>query len=319
MPEVTPEQPSALTGLSARLLVLTIFFVMLAEFLIWAPSVSRYRKVYLESHVDTAHLAMLALDATPDGMVSEDLEKQLLSHAGAYGIVLRKPGMSLLMLSSPMPPKIDATFDLGDGTFMGWMRDAFEALAQDRNRVLRVIGVSSRDSTVRIEVVLDETPMREEMYDYSGRILQLSVVISLFTAFLVYVSLQWLMVRPMRRITHSMTAFNANPENEATTIAATRRNDEIGVAQRVLATMQTQIRAALRQKTRLATLGGGGGQDQPRPAQQLGDGGPGFRPAGRYRRPRGQEGDATAVYRHRSGGDPVQSDPSTTLAMTCPK
>ena len=255
MPEATPEQSSALTGLSARLLVLTMFFIMLAEFLIWAPSVSRYRKVYLEQHVDTAHLAMLALAATPDGMVSEDLEKQLLIHAGAYAIVLRKPGMSLLMLSSRMPPKVGATFDLRGVTFMGWMRDAFEALAQDRNRILRVIGVSSRDPTVGVEVVLDETPMREAMYAYSGRIVQLSVVISLFTAFLVYISLQWLMVRPMRRITGSMTAFNANPENEATTIAPTRRSDEIGVAQRVLATMQTQIRAALRQKTRLATLG----------------------------------------------------------------
>ncbi len=255
MPEATPEQPSALTGLSARLLVLTMFFVMLAEFLIWAPSVSRYRKVYLEQHIDTAHLAILALEATPGGMVSEDLEKQLLTHAGAYGIVLRKPGLSLLMLSSRMPPKIDVTIDLGDATFMGWMGDAFETLAQDGNRVLRVIGVSSRDPTVKVEVVLDETPMREAMYDFSGRIVQLSIVISLFTAFLVYVSLQWLMVRPMRRITRSMTAFNTNPENEATTIAPTRRSDEIGVAQRVLATMQTQIRTALRQKTRLATLG----------------------------------------------------------------
>ena len=37
-----------LKSLSARLLVLTIFFVMLAEVLIYAPSIARFRLVYLE-------------------------------------------------------------------------------------------------------------------------------------------------------------------------------------------------------------------------------------------------------------------------------
>lgn len=249
------KRTSALTGLSARLLVLTVFFVMLSEFLIWAPSVSRYRKVYLEQHVDTAHLAMLALAATPDGMVSEKMEDQLLAHADAYGVALKRPGWKLLMLSTKMPDKIDLTIDLSKDHYMRWMMDAFDTMIQDENRILRVMGTSSRDPTVVVEVVLDETPMREAMYAYSGRIMQLSIVISLITAGLVYLSLQWLLVRPMRRITRSMTAFNDNPENESTTIAPTSRRDEIGVAQRALAAMQTQIRTALRQKTRLATLG----------------------------------------------------------------
>ena len=36
-------------GLSARLLLLTVFFIMLSEFLIWAPSIGRYRKVHIPS------------------------------------------------------------------------------------------------------------------------------------------------------------------------------------------------------------------------------------------------------------------------------
>ena len=35
-------------NLSARLLVLTILFVMLAEVLIWTPSAARYRKDFME-------------------------------------------------------------------------------------------------------------------------------------------------------------------------------------------------------------------------------------------------------------------------------
>ena len=56
--------PKALSGLSAKLLILTVFFVMLAELLIYTPSISRYRKAYLEEHIAAAHLASLALEAT---------------------------------------------------------------------------------------------------------------------------------------------------------------------------------------------------------------------------------------------------------------
>ena len=248
-------RPSAVRGLSARLLVLTVLFLLLAEFLIWTPSISRFRKVYLEQRISDAHLASLALEATPDNMVSKELELELLAHAGAYGIVLRKPGRKILMLSTKMPPSVDLTIDLGRGSFLIWIGDAFRALTQNENRILRLIGMAPTDPSVGIEVILDEAPMRLAMYAYSGRILQLSIVISLITAGLLYVSLQWLLVGPMRRLTRSMTEFHDNPEDETRTIRPSGRDDEIGVAERELAAMQKDVRAALRQKTRLATLG----------------------------------------------------------------
>ena len=67
--------PAPLTSLSARLLVLTIFFVMVAEFLIWAPSVSRFRKAYLEEHVVRAHLSTLAFEAIPKEALIVNLGK----------------------------------------------------------------------------------------------------------------------------------------------------------------------------------------------------------------------------------------------------
>ena len=46
--------PSLLVSLSGRLLLLTIFFVMLAEVLIYAPSIGRYRKVYFDERIAAA-------------------------------------------------------------------------------------------------------------------------------------------------------------------------------------------------------------------------------------------------------------------------
>ncbi len=255
MLEQKPRLPTILRSLSARLLVLTIFFVMLSEVLIYAPSIGRYRKVYLEERLADAHLATLALEATPDQNIGDDLKAELLDHARAYGVVTNRDGVHKLVLLRNMPPSVDLVIDLRRATFMSYVFDAFSVLAQSENRILRVIGVSPKDSRVLMEVVLDETPMRLEMYDYSQRILMLSIIISLVTAALVYLSLLWLMVRPMRQITENMMAFSENPEAAASVIVPSRRGDEIGFAQRQLYQMQTALRSALRHKARLAALG----------------------------------------------------------------
>jgi signal transduction histidine kinase len=249
--------PPLARNLSARLLLLTVAFVMLAEVLIYAPSVGRFRLVYLEERLAAAHLAILALDATPDQMISEGLERELLDHVRAYSVGLTRPGVGKLMLMAAPPGPIDASYDLREGRFFGLIRDAFVTLMEDEGRLLRVVGVSPKDGTTLVEVVLDEAPLRAGMIDFSERILALSLVISLFTAALVYLSLHLLMVRPMRRITDSMARFRADPEDPARIIKPSARSDEIGIAQRELAEMQVGLRDALQQRARLAALGAG--------------------------------------------------------------
>lgn len=247
--------PPLTKSLSAKLLLLTIAFVMLAEVLIYAPSIARMRLVYLEERIAAAHLAILALEATPDNMVSKEMEAELLQHVGAYMVALTRPGAGKLMLMVTRPDRLDATYDLRQAGFFMLIRDAVETMLAPDGRLLRVIGPSPKDPVVLIEVVMDESPLRRQMFEASWRILSVSLAISIFTAALVYLSLHLLMVRPMRRITASMAAFRANPEVVAEVLPDADRSDEIGIAQRELATMQQGLRAALLQKTRLAALG----------------------------------------------------------------
>ena len=249
--------PPLAESLSARLLLLTIAFVMLAEVLIYAPSIGRFRLVYLEERLAAAHLAILALEATPDRMIGEDLKRELLDHVGAYSVGLTRPGAGKLMLMVTTPGPVDASYDLREASFFGLIGDAFMTLMDDGGRILRVVGVSPKDRKTLVEVVLEEAPLRRQMLGYSERILALSLVISLFTAALVYLSLHLLMVRPMRRITESMARFRDDPEDASRIIKPSARSDEVGVAQRELAEMQEGLRGALRQRARLAALGAG--------------------------------------------------------------
>ena len=67
--------------LSGRFLGLMILFVMIAEVLIFVPSVARFREDYLQNRLEMAQLAALALLATPDDTVTPDLRSELLATA----------------------------------------------------------------------------------------------------------------------------------------------------------------------------------------------------------------------------------------------
>ncbi|MBM3537917.1 MAG: HAMP domain-containing histidine kinase [Alphaproteobacteria bacterium] len=250
--------PGLLTGLSVRLLGLTIAFVMLAEFLIYTPSIAKFRTDWLQGRIAAARLVSLALDATPDYMVSDALKAELLAHAEAYAIVIQKPGDVRRVLAGDMPPRADARFDLrGSGMMdmVGPVREAYMTLFGPGTRTLHVVGDSPRRDGVVVEVLVDEARLRQGMIEFSERILALSLVISLITACLVYLSLQWMFVRPLRRLTANMLAFRDAPEDAASVIVPSARSDEIGIAQNGLADMEKALRASLRQKERLVALG----------------------------------------------------------------
>jgi hypothetical protein len=85
-----------LNSLSGRFLILTIVFVMLAEILIFVPSIARFREDYLLNHLERAQIASLALLA--DDMLDPKLEAELLENAGVFNVVLRRDEMRQLML-----------------------------------------------------------------------------------------------------------------------------------------------------------------------------------------------------------------------------
>lgn len=242
-----------MSGLSSRLLILTVAFLLLGEVLIFVPSIARFRLAFLDERLASAQLASLSLDATPDAMVSQDLAETLLSHAKVASITLQRPSGRELMLGAPMDTS--ATFDLRDTMPPTLIMNAFETMFTGRGRNIRIIGASRMDPGVLVDITLDETELCDAMLSYAGRILTLSIVLSLVVASLLYLTLQWLMVRPMRQIAENMQRFRRAPEDITQMIKPSPRHDEIGVVQRELAMMQASIRKALVQKTRLAALG----------------------------------------------------------------
>jgi signal transduction histidine kinase len=254
-PVARPEPVRTLRfGLSGKLLVLTILFVMIAEVLIYVPSVANFRVIWLKDRLATGYTAALVLDAAPNGVVSDVLAKQILDSIGARAVAMKMGTRRRMLAIDDMPPPVADTFDMRNFTTVDAIVDAFAMMLNTKNNEMRVVGPAPMGGEY-IELIMDESPLRKAMLHYSTDILFLSLAISGITAALVYLALHYMFVRPMRRITANMIAFRADPENADRVIAPSSRVDEIGTAERELATMQIDLASMLHQKSRLAALG----------------------------------------------------------------
>jgi signal transduction histidine kinase len=259
----TTDQPAAADGsgrarprmgLSGKLLILTVLFVMIAEVLIYVPSVANYRLNWLSDRLSDAYTAALVFETAPSGMVPESTARQILESIGARAVALKMGQQRRLLAVSDMPQAVNQDIDMRDMTWYRAIIDAFDTLRCSDGDVMRVVGPAPMGGEF-VEIVLDEAPLRKAMVDFSIRILILSLIISAITAALVYLTLHILLVRPMRRMTANMVAFRAEPENPVRIIAASARTDEIGTAERELAAMQLDLANMLQQKSHLAALG----------------------------------------------------------------
>src|SRR6202451_2670626 len=243
-------------GLSGKLLVLTILFVMIAEVLIYVPLVANYRVNWLNDRLASAYTAALVLDAAPNGMVSDSLAKQLLDSVGARAVAMKMGQQRRMLAVGDKPPPINNDYDMRNVMTFDSIVDAFMLIFDGAagKKVMRVVGPALVGGDYS-EIVMDEAPLQKGLLHYSVDLLLISLLISGLTAVLVYLTLHYMFVRPMRRVTANMMAFRADPENADRIIVPSGRADEIGIAERELATMQAELASMLHQKNRLAALG----------------------------------------------------------------
>ncbi|HVY02062.1 MAG TPA: HAMP domain-containing sensor histidine kinase, partial [Caulobacterales bacterium] len=243
-------------SLSARLLGLTVLFVILSEVLLFGPSLSAFQRMWLQDRVNAAQIAALALEASPDATVTANLRKDLLENAEVSRVALKRDGQRELRLAEARrfegPIR---TIDLRDRSIWPGFYAGLQTLLDPADGQVRVLAKPRFETGEFIEVVIAEAPLKREMADYSGRVLRMTLVMSLITASLLYLACNLVFVRPMQRLTNQIEQFRDRPEDATAALVPSSRADEIGRAERALADMESQVRNALRQRERLASLG----------------------------------------------------------------
>jgi signal transduction histidine kinase len=242
-------------GLSARLLLLTAIFVMLAELSILAPALAAFEVDWLKGRVHDAELASLAVKAAPAGVVSNRMEGELLAGAGVKSVAVSTDGVRRLLLQGPYLTRTPELVDLRQQNFADWLAAPFSTLARGEPLTLRVVDRLQFSEGDFIEILVDEAPLKSDLTAYMLRVLGVSALVSVIAGVLVYLTLNAFLVRPMQRITRAMELFRARPEDPKARLKLSGRRDEIGRAEAELDRMQEDLRQALQSRARLAALG----------------------------------------------------------------
>ncbi len=241
-------------GLSAKLLVLTIIFVMIAEVLIFLPSIANFRNVWLQSHLDTAETASIVYLDSDDPMLSDRAQREFLSATESLAVVIREGSMSRMMAAVKTPFVVDESYDLTVMRPFRSVASALSMLISTEPGIYRVFGPMKSRPAI-LELVQKDDALKAALRAYSRNVALLSLAISFISAALVYFALYVMIVRPIRRLSHNMTAFSREPDNAELILRPGDRGDEIGVAERRLAAFETDLHATLRQRQHLADLG----------------------------------------------------------------
>ena len=143
---------------------------MLAEVLIFVPSIAAMRIRWLEDRLNKAAAAAIVIDGLQPVELPRALQKETLEATGTKAIVLRKEGTSRLLAMSDMPTSVDAQYDLTETTLLSPMDDALDTLLFGGKRLIRIYGPVGETST-GIEVIMKDKALRNAMFAYARNVL----------------------------------------------------------------------------------------------------------------------------------------------------
>ena len=157
-------------GLSTKLVLLTALFVMIAEVLIFAPSIANFRLSWLKERLGTAAAVSVVLVEADPTSLSRPLQNEVLMAIGAKAIAVRDAGVSRLLVVAEMPPEVvEAARDPARQLKVGYCYatasadDAFLAVTVERDGVdAAMTGFSMRDGTWSRVVTGERRVARDE-------------------------------------------------------------------------------------------------------------------------------------------------------------
>jgi signal transduction histidine kinase len=242
-------------GLSARLLMLTTLIVVVGGLIALPFVMAGFEETWLLDRVRAAELASLAPEVAPERKVSDQLKSEFLKGAGVEIVAISEGKVRSLVFSSaprgaPAPYLVDLRQNVG--LDLGAPLATLFSAPGSRIRVMAAPRFRHADF---IEFVAPDAELKKALIGYLWRVVLIIGLISAGAGVAVYVTLNFFLVRPMQRITFAMERFRADPDDPEARVHPSHRRDEIGRAEAELDRMQTDLRAALNARARLAALG----------------------------------------------------------------
>ncbi|NNC35879.1 MAG: HAMP domain-containing histidine kinase [Acidimicrobiales bacterium] len=241
--------------LSAKLLIMTIIFVMIAEVLIFIPSSAVFRQNWLQERAEYAGLLTLAIEGVPNFQGTEMLSKQFMEDTSVSMVSQKREGRSQLVLGMPPTSSTLIVADLRTPNRFMNFKETGRAFFGNGEGYIRILSKPTVQDVDALEVLVPQAALKKALTDYCHNILLWSLAISVLTGLMVYVTLSRMIVRPIQRLAGGLATFREDPRKRIGNSTKIRREDEIGQLEHEFVDMKDGVRTAFKQQERLATLG----------------------------------------------------------------
>jgi signal transduction histidine kinase len=246
-------------SLSGQLLILTALFIAIVEAVIVIPSLASDHERWLLDRVRQAELVSQSIDVAQNNAVSKEVSNQLRRSAGVLYLAVEINGESYRLYDSRVGVP-EEVLDLRQSHKNLWhdilyLWAPWKTFMGQPDRLIHVVAQPKVRGGQEIEIVVRAEPLKTYLKASLGSMLRVSLSISFLAGFLVFIGLSVFVVRPIRQLTKSIVRFKSNPEDATAAPRPSGRPDEIGQIEREMASMQEEVRQALRSRARLAALG----------------------------------------------------------------
>jgi signal transduction histidine kinase len=241
-------------GLAARVLAVTIGFVLLAMSLFYVTRLTAHREMLLHGKISAVQTTVDAFGMAGPTPPPQDLSQRILNSVDVKWMAIETPTGRREFVIAGGPPAGVESIIADDNSYPESMAATFHALFAAPRTVVK-LSAPAQASEPAIEFAFDETTLVQSLRRVSYNFLTISLTIAAVVTCVLWAALWRMVLQPVRRLTSNIIAFGESPQDASRVIAPTGRGNEIGRAEAALAVMQGSLAHELAQGKRLAELG----------------------------------------------------------------
>ena len=231
------------------MLAFTVGAVLVSMTLVFATRIEAARENWLHAKFMAVMSAIDAFD--PDlAPLPPELAAKVLKTLGLASITVLSPSGPVVIAETVPPPDGVRRVRRRENPYTFNIGELYRSLFPGADALVRV-----RSANPPLELVLDERELAQPLRRIARTLAGILLVIAVVVTAVVWTALWIMVLRPMRRLTSNIIAFGERPQDVSRIIEPSRRDDEIGRAEKALAAMQESLAHELAQRKRLAELG----------------------------------------------------------------
>jgi signal transduction histidine kinase len=241
-------------GLAARVLAVTIGFVLLAMSLFYVTRLTAHREMLLHGKISAVQTTVDAFGMAAPTPPPQDLSRKILNSVDVKWMAIETPVGRHEFVTAGGPLESVESVTADDSSYFESMAATFHALFAAPGTVVK-LSAPAQANEPAIEFAFDETTLVQSLKRVSYNFLTISLTIAAVVTCVLWAALWRMVLQPVRRLTSNIIAFGESPQDGSRVIAPSGRGNEIGRAEAALAVMQGSLAHELAQGKRLAELG----------------------------------------------------------------